>query len=97
MFVRNIDLALQRAEASYPREVWQAMTASERSAAIYRELRAMEAESINDGSYIPTRGAHRSPDHPDPATPTKARSHLFEHPPRQARQGGTCSNQYLSR
>ena len=59
MFVRNIDLALQRAEASYPREIWQAMTASERSAAIYRELQAMEAQSINDGSYIPTRSLRR--------------------------------------
>ena len=55
MFVRNIDLALQRAEASYSHEAWQAMTASERSAAIYRELQALEARSINDGSYIPTR------------------------------------------
>jgi hypothetical protein len=50
MFVRNIDLALQRAEESYSPEVWQAMTASERSAAIYRELQAMEARSINEGA-----------------------------------------------
>jgi hypothetical protein len=55
MFVRNIDLALQRAEASYSREIWQMMTASERSAAIYRELQALDAQSKNDGSYIPTR------------------------------------------
>jgi hypothetical protein len=54
MFVRNVHLALQRAEASYSSEAWEEMTASERSAAIYRELQAMEARSINDGSYIPT-------------------------------------------
>ena len=59
MFVRNIDVALQRAEESYSREAWQAMTASERSAAIYRELQAMDARSINDGSYIPTRSLRR--------------------------------------
>jgi acyl-CoA reductase-like NAD-dependent aldehyde dehydrogenase len=55
MFVRNVDLALQRAEASYSCEAWEAMTASERSAAIYRELQAMEVQSIDDGSYMPTR------------------------------------------
>ncbi len=59
MFVRNIDLALERAMASYSHEAWQAMTASERSAAIYRELQAMEARSINDGSYIPTLSSRR--------------------------------------
>lgn len=53
MFVRNIDVALQRAEASYSREAWQGMTASERSAAIYRELRALDAQSFKDGGYIP--------------------------------------------
>ena len=66
MFVRNIDLALQRAEAAYSREIWQMMTTSERSAAIYRELQALDAESNNDGSYIPTRllrrrGRRRAP------------------------------------
>jgi hypothetical protein len=59
VFVRNIDLALQRAEASYSRETWQEMTASERSAAIYRELQALDARSVNDGSYIPTRSLRR--------------------------------------
>jgi hypothetical protein len=59
MFVRNIDLALQRAEASYSRETWQVMSASERSAAIYRELQALDAQSTNDGSYIPTRSLRR--------------------------------------
>jgi acyl-CoA reductase-like NAD-dependent aldehyde dehydrogenase len=59
MFVRNVDRALQRAEASYSREAWEAMTASERSAAIYRELQAMEARLIDDGSYIPTRPLRR--------------------------------------
>ena len=59
MFVRNVDLALERAEASCSRVTWQMMTASERSAAIYRELQALDAQSINDGSYIPTRSLRR--------------------------------------
>ena len=59
MFVRNVDLALQRAEASYSRETWQTMTASERSAAIYREAQALDAQSNNDGSYIPTQSLRR--------------------------------------
>jgi hypothetical protein len=59
VFIRNIDLALQRAEASYSREAWQMMTASERSAAIYRELQALDAQSAKDGSYIPTRSLRR--------------------------------------
>jgi hypothetical protein len=59
VFVRNIDLALQRAEASYSRETWQMMTASERSAAIYREMQALDAQANNDGSYIPTRSLRR--------------------------------------
>jgi hypothetical protein len=59
MFVRDIDLAYQRAEASYSRETWQMMNASERSAAIYREMQALDAQSNNDGSYIPTRARRR--------------------------------------
>ena len=51
VFVRNIDLALRRAEASYSPEVWQTMTASERSAAIYRELRALDAKAAERGNH----------------------------------------------
>jgi hypothetical protein len=53
LFVRDIDRALQRAEASYSRETWEALTASERSAAFYRELQALDAQSVRDGSYVP--------------------------------------------
>jgi hypothetical protein len=53
MFVRDFDRALQRAEASHPRETWESLTASERSAAIYRELRALDAQSIKEGKYVP--------------------------------------------
>jgi hypothetical protein len=56
VFVRNIDLALQRAEASYTQQVWQMMTAREHSAAIYRELRALDAQAVKDGtSWVPPR------------------------------------------
>jgi len=66
VFVRNIDLALQRAEASYSRETWQTLTATERSAAIYRELRALDAQSAKGRSYVPPlplqrRGRRRTP------------------------------------
>ena len=50
MFVRDIDLALQRAEAGYAPEIWQSMSANERSAAIYRELRALDAQSVKHGN-----------------------------------------------
>jgi hypothetical protein len=53
LFVRDIDRALQRAQASYSRETWEALTASERSTAFYRELRAVDAQSIKDGNYVP--------------------------------------------
>jgi hypothetical protein len=54
VFVRDIDIALQRAEASYAAEIWQLMAASERSAAIYRELRALDAQSVNDRNSAPS-------------------------------------------
>lgn len=53
VFVRTIDLALQRAEASYSRETWQTMTPSERSAAIYRALRTLDTELITERTRVP--------------------------------------------
>jgi hypothetical protein len=35
VFIRDIDFALQRAEAAYAPEIWQTMSANQRSAAIY--------------------------------------------------------------
>jgi hypothetical protein len=61
MFVRDIDSAFERAEASYAPEIWQTMSASERSAAMYRELRALDAQSIKDGNYVPLPRLRRSP------------------------------------
>jgi hypothetical protein len=59
LFVRDIDRALQRAEASYPRETWESLTASERSTAFYRELQALDAQSIKDGNYVPLPALQR--------------------------------------
>ena len=63
MFVHKFDLALQRAEASYSHDVWQMMTASERSAAIYSELRILDAQSVKDGdqssALLPQRRGRR--------------------------------------
>jgi hypothetical protein len=53
VFVRDIDRALQRAEASYSRETRDALIASERSIAFYHELHALDAQSIRDGNYVP--------------------------------------------
>ena len=62
MSVRDFDLALMRAEASFLK-AWQIMTAYERSAAIYRELRALDAQSVRDGGFMVRppllRGARR--------------------------------------
>jgi hypothetical protein len=49
---RRIGVALQRAEASYSRDIWNAMTASERSAAIYRELRVLDAQSVEQAKTL---------------------------------------------
>jgi hypothetical protein len=40
-------------EASFSRDIWNAMTPSERSAAIYRELRALDAQSVKEAKYAP--------------------------------------------
>jgi hypothetical protein len=58
-FVRTIDIAIQRAEASYAPEIWQSMRPSDRSAAVYRELRALDAESLKDGSALLPQFQHR--------------------------------------
>jgi hypothetical protein len=60
VFVRNIDLALQRAEASYSRDIWNAMTPRERCAAIYHELRALDAQSAKSAKYTPLERPRRS-------------------------------------
>jgi hypothetical protein len=40
--------AAERAASSYPTEVWSTLSPSERTAAIYRELRKLDAESARE-------------------------------------------------
>jgi hypothetical protein len=40
--------AAERAASSYPTEVWSTPSPSERTAAIYRELRKLDAESASE-------------------------------------------------
>jgi hypothetical protein len=42
----RFQIAAARAAASYPADVWLSLSATERSAAIYRELRKLDAESV---------------------------------------------------
>jgi hypothetical protein len=49
----RFQIAAARAAASYPADVWSKMTASEQSAAIYRELRKLDEESIKGPKPTP--------------------------------------------
>jgi hypothetical protein len=42
----NFQIAAARAASSYPADVWLMLSPSEQTAAIYRELRKLDAESI---------------------------------------------------
>jgi hypothetical protein len=44
----RFQIAAQRAAASYPTEVRSTLSPSERAAAIYRELRKLDAESVRE-------------------------------------------------
>jgi hypothetical protein len=59
VFIRDVDFALQRAEEAYAPEIWGSMSARERSAAVYRELRALDAQSVKDGTSAAPQFQHR--------------------------------------
>ena len=42
----SFQIAAARAVASYPADVWFSLSATEQSAAIYRELRKLDAECL---------------------------------------------------
>jgi hypothetical protein len=44
----SFQIAAERAASSYPTEVWFTISQSERAAAIYRELRKLDAESVGE-------------------------------------------------
>ncbi len=39
------DLAVEAAKADYPKGIWEQLSPGERTAAVYREIRRMDAES----------------------------------------------------
>jgi hypothetical protein len=51
----TFQVAAERAAASYPTEVWFTLSASERAAAIYRELRKLDADSANESEPPDTK------------------------------------------
>jgi hypothetical protein len=48
----RFQIAAERAASSYPTEVWLTLGPSERAAAIYRELRKLDAESVSEPSAV---------------------------------------------
>ena len=44
----RFQIAAERAASSYPTEVWSILSPSERAAAIYRELRKLDASSASE-------------------------------------------------
>jgi hypothetical protein len=59
----SFQIAAARAVASYPADVWFSLSATEQSAAIYRELRKLDAESVegSDPREAPSSGGRKPP------------------------------------
>jgi hypothetical protein len=57
----RFQIAAERAASSYPTEVWLTLGPSERAAAIYRELRKLDAESIGESEDAQAAGAKEPP------------------------------------
>jgi hypothetical protein len=66
----RFQIAAERAASSCPTEVWLNLSASEQAAAIYHELRKLDAEFV------------LAQQHP-PAEPPIERAHFTENPPQQ--------------
>ena len=66
----SFQIAAEQAASSYPTEVWLTLSPSEKAAAIYRELRKLDAEFVR---------AQRPP----PADRPTERGHFTENPPEQ--------------
>jgi hypothetical protein len=57
----TFQVAAERAASSYPTEVWFRLSASERAAAIYRELRKLDAESSSESEQPKDPSAEPNP------------------------------------
>jgi hypothetical protein len=54
----TFQLAAARATATYPADEWHAMSMQEQSAAIYRELRILDAEAMMEAAQRVPYGGH---------------------------------------
>jgi hypothetical protein len=68
----RFQIAAQRAASSYPTEVWFTLSPSVRAAAIYRELRKLDAEAAN-ASEVPSAGVNPPSETPNSQQPRAAR------------------------
>ena len=53
----RFQIAAERAASSYPTEDWYTLSPSARAAAIYRELRQLDAESARESRQVETPAA----------------------------------------
>lgn len=59
MFFQSFQRAVELAKSSYAEEAWSLLTPNERSAAICREFRVLEAQAVKDGSSTAAPRPHR--------------------------------------
>jgi hypothetical protein len=57
----RFQIAAERAASSYPTEVWFTLSPSERAAAIYRELRKLDAEPASESEQAEAPSAEPKP------------------------------------
>jgi hypothetical protein len=57
----RFQIAAERAASSYPTEVWFTLSPSERAAAIYRELRKLDAELASESEQAEAPDAGPKP------------------------------------
>jgi hypothetical protein len=67
----RFQIAAERAASSYPTDVWSILSPSERAAAIYRELRKLDAESASDSEQTETLFARTKPINEKPINETE--------------------------
>jgi hypothetical protein len=67
----RFQIAAERAVSSYPAEEWFNLSPSEQAAAIYRELRKLDAEAISESEAAEAPAAEGGDRPPKSAHPTK--------------------------
>jgi hypothetical protein len=62
----RFQIAAARAASSYPTDLWFTLSPSERAAAIYRELRKLDAEPASESGLEPSEQAEAPSPGPKP-------------------------------